>query len=68
MSVDIDRKVEEAFQPYQPSIDLLDRFLNEHSHMQEFALLACARLDSLANLAFSAGPIALTGSDRLLLG
>lgn len=53
--IDISRKIDEAFELYQPTITLLNQFLTDRTNVQEFILLACARLDSLSNVAFSEG-------------
>ncbi len=47
--------VDTFFSRYENTLTLLDQFLTEKKNHQEFVLLSCARLDSLANLAFSEG-------------
>jgi hypothetical protein len=47
--------VDTFFSRYRNTLTLLDQFLTERKNHQEFVLLSCARLDSLANLAFSDG-------------
>lgn len=47
--------VDKFFSRYQNTLTLLDQFLAEGKNHQEFVLLSCARLDSLANLAFADG-------------
>lgn len=54
-NIDINHKIDEAFEPYQPTAPLLSQFLSARTNIQEFILLACARLDSLSNIAFSEG-------------
>jgi hypothetical protein len=53
--IDINRKIDEAFAPYEPTVTLLQTFLREKTNIHEFILLVCARLDSLSNIAFSGG-------------
>ena len=53
--IDINNKIDEAFEPYQPTAALLKQFLSARTNIHEFILLACARLDSLSNIAFSEG-------------
>jgi hypothetical protein len=47
--------MEEFFGRYKNTLALLEEFLGSKSNRQEFVLLSCARLDSLANLAFAEG-------------
>lgn len=49
------KAVDSFFARYEPTLDMLDRFIAEQKHHQELVLLACARLDSLANLASAEG-------------
>jgi hypothetical protein len=51
----IQNAVDEFFSRYQKTLTLLDKFLADRKDHQEFVLLSCARLDSLANLAFADG-------------
>jgi hypothetical protein len=44
-----------AFNQYSSTSKLLREWLSERKNMQEFVILACARLDSLSNLAFPEG-------------
>ncbi len=52
MAKSLGRRIEKAFERYGPTLDLLREFLRTKNNIQEFILLACARLDSLANLAY----------------
>jgi hypothetical protein len=47
----VDDRIDSAFEGYRGTIDLLQGFCADRSHGEEFAILVCARLDSLANLA-----------------
>ncbi len=47
--------IDEFFGRYENTLSLLEEFLISKSNRQEFVLLTCARLDSLANLAFAEG-------------
>jgi hypothetical protein len=51
----IQNAVNTFFSRYKNTLTLLDRFLADGKNHQEFVLLSCARLDSLANLAFPDG-------------
>ena len=51
----VERAIDEFFRRYDNTLDLLQRFLASKSNRQEFVLLSCARLDSLANLACAEG-------------
>ncbi len=53
---DIGETIDEVFTCYDGTISLLRMFLEQKSNSQEIILLACARIDSLANLAFPQGP------------
>jgi hypothetical protein len=48
--------IDEFFERYRNTLTLLEEFLASKCNRQEFVLLSCARLDSLANLAFAEGP------------
>lgn len=52
-NMQVEQAVDEFFARYKNTLDLLEEFLASKSHHQEFVLLSCARLDSLANLAFA---------------
>jgi hypothetical protein len=45
-------RIDLAFAPYVETLRSLDSCLAQHSDPTEFIILACARLDSLANLSF----------------
>lgn len=49
----IERRITRAFEVYDPTLKLLSSLVRKRSNAQEVVLLSCARLDSLANLAFS---------------
>jgi hypothetical protein len=51
----VQKAVDAFFSRYQATLEMLDRFLADRRNHQEFVLLSCARLDSLANLAFAEG-------------
>lgn len=51
----IEQRIDEALAYYEPTLALLEQFLVARQHAQEFLLLACARLDSLSNLAMTKG-------------
>lgn len=51
----VQKAVDEFFSRYQGTLRLLDYFIANKADRQEFVLLSCARLDSLANLAFADG-------------
>lgn len=51
----VEKAVQEFFGRYNDTLNLLQEFLISKSNRQEFVLLSCARLDSLANLAFAEG-------------
>jgi hypothetical protein len=53
---DIGKIVDDAFSCYDSTVSLVRDFLNRRSNSQEIILLVCARLDSLANSAFTDGP------------
>ena len=48
--------IDTFFGRYRNTIELLEEFLSSKNNRQEFVLLSCARLDSIANLAFAEGP------------
>lgn len=50
MSKNFIKRLDEALVSYRETIELIDRLLKEKENAQEIVLLACARLDSLANL------------------
>jgi hypothetical protein len=52
----VDKAIDKFFGRYDDTLNLLEEFLASKSNRQEFVLLSCARLDSLANLAFAEGP------------
>ena len=54
--VPLEERIEEAFTMYGSTIELLKEFIASRRNPQEFILLACARLDSLSNLAFTGKP------------
>lgn len=47
----IDDRIDAAFGDYWETIRLLEGFAERREHPNEFAILACARIDALANLA-----------------
>jgi hypothetical protein len=49
----IEERIDLAFGKYTPTLELLKTFISNKSNHQEFLLLACGRLDSISNLAFS---------------
>lgn len=51
----VERAIDEFFRRYNNTLNLLQGFLASKSNRQEFVLLSCARLDSLANLVFAEG-------------
>jgi hypothetical protein len=51
----LEKAIAAFFGRYRNTLDLLEKFLASKSNRQEFVLLSCARLDSLANLAFAEG-------------
>jgi len=51
----VKKAIDEFFRRYDNTLNLLEEFLASKSNRQEFVLLSCARLDSLANLAFAEG-------------
>ena len=51
----VEKAIDEFFTRYDNTLSLLQEFLASKSNRQEFVLLSCARLDSLANLAFAEG-------------
>jgi hypothetical protein len=53
--VDILETIDTALDQYNPTVELLQKWLSEKTNMDEFLILACARLDSLSNLAFPQG-------------
>ena len=54
--IPVEKAVEAFFKRYDSTLQLLQQFLAARANRQEFVLLSCARLDSLANLAFAEGP------------
>jgi hypothetical protein len=50
--IDFAKKLDIALGHYQQTLTLLDRLIQERIAPQEIILLACGRLDSLANLAY----------------
>lgn len=52
---DFNEILDRAFDQYFSTLGLLRTWLSERKNMQEFVILACARLDSLSNLAFPEG-------------
>jgi hypothetical protein len=55
IDMQVENAVEKFFSRYDNTLDLLREFLVSRRNRQEFVLLSCARLDSLANLAFAEG-------------
>lgn len=51
----VKKAIDEFFRRYDNTLNLLQEFLASQGNGQEFVLLSCARLDSLANLAFAEG-------------
>lgn len=49
----IEKRIQEAFERYDSTIQLLQNFVEKKTNTQEIILLVCARLDSLSNLAFT---------------
>ncbi len=49
----IEDRIKAAFDEYRATAALLDDFLRARQHAQELVILACSRLDSLANLAMT---------------
>jgi len=47
----VDGRIDEAFADYADTIALLEGYAQNREHPKEFAILACARIDALANLA-----------------
>jgi hypothetical protein len=47
----IDDRIDAAFADYDETISLLDSYASTREHPNELAILACARVDALANLA-----------------
>jgi hypothetical protein len=47
--------LDRAFDPYFSTVKLLRNWLSDRKNIQEFVILACARLDSLSNIAFPEG-------------
>lgn len=54
-NVQVDKTIDAFFERYANTLKLLEDFLASKTNRQEFVLLSCARLDSLANLAFAEG-------------
>jgi hypothetical protein len=52
---DFEQVLKRAFDQYSSTSELLREWLSKRRNMQEFVILACARLDSLSNLAFPEG-------------
>jgi hypothetical protein len=52
---DFNQVLDSAFDQYSITLGLLRKWLSECKNIQEFVILACARLDSLSNLAFPEG-------------
>lgn len=52
---DFNQVLDSAFDQYSITLGLLRKWFSERKNMQEFAILACARLNSLSNLAFPEG-------------
>jgi hypothetical protein len=50
----LEARIDEAFKRYRNTITLVDELIASQRNSQEIILLTCARLDSLANLAFTA--------------
>src|SRR3981189_2701991 len=51
----VEKAIDDFFGRYNSTLRLLHEFLASRSNRQEVVLLSCARLDSLANLAFAEG-------------
>lgn len=49
----LERRIDEAFKRYRDTVTLVDELIGSKRNPQEIILLTCARLDSLANLAFA---------------
>src|SRR5947209_7646479 len=54
-NMQVEEAIEKFFGRYKTTLTLLEEFLASKNNRQEFVLLSCARLDSLANLAFAEG-------------
>jgi hypothetical protein len=52
----LEERIDEAFKRYRDTLTLVDELIASQRHPQEIILLTCARLDSLANLAFAGKP------------
>ena len=53
--VDILKTIDAALDQYNPTIELLQKWMSEKRNIDEFLILTCARLDSLSNLRFPEG-------------